>query len=81
MYSPGTGYDLATGLGSPVANLLIPALAGTTQAATHFVVTASPTSVTAGANFLLIVEAEDSANNVVTGYDGSPTLSVTFPRH
>ena len=24
LYSPGTGYDLATGLGSPVGNLLIP---------------------------------------------------------
>jgi hypothetical protein len=27
-YSAGTGYDLVTGLGTPVANLLVPALAG-----------------------------------------------------
>ena len=28
-YAAGTGYDLATGIGSPVANLLVPALAPT----------------------------------------------------
>ncbi len=32
-YSPQSGYDLATGLGSPVGNLLIPQLVGTTVTA------------------------------------------------
>ena len=30
-YAATTGYDLATGIGSPVANLLVPALAGIRQ--------------------------------------------------
>ena len=42
--SPGTGYDLVTGLGSPVGNLLIPQLAGPSVV---MAATASPSSVNA----------------------------------
>ena len=48
-YPAGPGYDLDTGLGSPVANLLVPALAAYES---QLVVTAQPpTSVTPGQGF------------------------------
>ena len=34
-YSAGPGYDLVTGLGTPLANLIVPALAGTTSRWAH----------------------------------------------
>ncbi len=57
-YSAGTGYDLVTGLGTPIANLLVPALAGygTTQ----------PPSLTAPASASLAENGSltfSSANN------------------
>jgi hypothetical protein len=45
-YPAGPGYDLAIGIGTPVANLLIPAFIG--QAATTLTVSASSSSVTYG---------------------------------
>ena len=53
-----------------------------THTAIKFLVTAltSGLPVTAGANFLLLVEAEDSSNSIVTSYAGSPTLSSTDPK-
>jgi hypothetical protein len=42
-----------------------------TQTMDHFVVAASPASVTAGESFLLAVTAEDAAGNVVSGYAGT----------
>ena len=48
-----------------------------TQTVDHFLVTASPTSVTAGNNFMLTVTAEDASGNIVTGYAG--TVDFTSP--
>ena len=49
-FSAGTGYDLVTGIGTPLANLVIPALAGTsinytvpTSGSPHKLVRASKT--------------------------------------
>jgi hypothetical protein len=42
-YFAGPGYDLVTGLGSPVANLLVPALAGYSPG--------NPPTITSGASF------------------------------
>ncbi|HEY1685969.1 MAG TPA: hypothetical protein VGG19_14485 [Tepidisphaeraceae bacterium] len=67
-YSAATGYDLVTGLGSPVANLLVPALAGVTSsgggtttpvAPTVSVLSASSITVTSGASFTLNATATD----------------------
>ena len=44
----GPGYDLATGLGTPVANLLVPALAGYDLASQMTIQTEPPSSVVAG---------------------------------
>ncbi len=67
------GYDLATGLGTPVANLLVPDLVGSQSnpGATHFSVTASPSSLTAGSSTSITVTALDASGNVVTGYTGT----------
>ena len=75
--SAGPGYDLVTGRGTPMANLLIPALAGGTIAppATHFSITTSPTSSTAGQSVNVTVTALDGNNNVFTGYTGIVQLT------
>ena len=75
--SAGPGYDLVTGRGTPIANLLIPALAGGTIApsATHFSITTSTTSSTAGQAVNVTVTALDGNNNVFTGYTGIVQLT------
>jgi subtilase family serine protease len=75
--SAGPGYDLVTGRGTPIANLLIPALAGGTIApsATHFSVATSTTSGTAGQSFSVTVTALDGNNNVFTSYAGAVQLT------
>ena len=46
-------------------------------AATHLAITAQPTTVTAGAGFVLTVAVEDLAGDLATGYSGSVTLALT----
>ena len=73
-YQAGPGYDLVTGRGSPVANLLVPALAAYKS---QLVVTAQPpNSVTAGQGFGLTIKVEDGFGDVVTSYNGSVTISL-----
>ncbi|MGA7499857.1 MAG: hypothetical protein WBX00_24265, partial [Isosphaeraceae bacterium] len=73
-YPAGTGYDLVTGLGSPVANLLVPALAAYQS---QLVVTAQPpSSVTAGQGFGLTVTVEDGFGDKVSSYNGPVTISL-----
>ncbi len=75
-YSARPGYDEVTGLGSPVANLLVPGLA-TFGLPTQLAVTAQPpASVTAGSGFGLTVPVEDSSGNVITNYNGSVTIAL-----
>src|SRR5207247_1972094 len=76
-YSAGTGYDLVTGRGTPIANLVVSDLVGspsTTPAATHFKISA-PTASTAGAAFTVTVTALDANNNTVTNYGGTVHFS------
>jgi hypothetical protein len=74
--SASAGYDLVTGRGTPVANLIIPALAGqpTTPTATHFTVSA-PTSTGAGTMFGITVSAVDNNGNVISTFTGAVSLS------
>jgi subtilase family serine protease len=69
----GRGYDLVTGVGTPIANKLIADLSGqpATPVATHFAVSASPSSITAGNSVTLTVTAEDASNNPVPTYTGT----------
>lgn len=78
-YTAAAGYDLVTGRGSPIANLVIRDLVGsstTTTAPTHYAVSA-PASSTAGGTFSITVSALDASNNVVTNYAGKVHLSDT----
>lgn len=63
-YSAGPGYDEVTGRGSPIANQLVPYLAGTTPTVTSF--SASPDPVASGSNFVLSATVTDP-DSTVTG--------------
>jgi hypothetical protein len=70
-FSAGTGYDLVTGLGTPIANLVVSDLVGqSSTAANHFGVSA-PSASTAGSSFNVTVTALNSSGNTDTGYTGT----------
>jgi hypothetical protein len=79
----GTGWTLTpsgtVGDGNAGANYSVTFVANTTGAITqtvdHFLLTASPTGITAGNNFILVVTAEDASDNIVTGYAGTVGFS------
>ncbi len=64
-YVAGTGYDLVTGIGSPVGNLLIPQLAG-------------PSIVTAAAASPLSVNATTNLSVLGADVGGESTLTYTW---
>jgi len=72
-YPAVTGYDLATGWGSPNGSGLINALAGTPSAA-NFTISASPTSVS-------VVQGNDGTSTITTavsgGFDSAIALSAS----
>jgi hypothetical protein len=75
------GYDLATGRGSPIANLVVADLAGqppSNPGATHFGVSA-PSSSTAGNSFTVTVTALDANGNVASNYTGTIHFTSTDP--
>jgi hypothetical protein len=63
----GPGYDLDSGLGTPVANLLVPALAGYEMASQMAIESSPPSTVAAGKSFGLTVQVEDSLGNPASG--------------
>ena len=75
-YSAGNGYDLVTGLGSPEANLVIPALVGSSATTTPPVAPDSlalvaPASTTAGSAFSVTVVAENAPGAIDVDYAGT----------
>jgi hypothetical protein len=70
----GTGYDLASGLGTPVANLLIPAIAGYGLPSQFSIKTEPPANVDVNATFGLTVQVEDSLGNPASG--GTVTVAM-----
>jgi hypothetical protein len=74
--SAGPGYDEVTGLGSPIANLLVPDLVSYDLAAQVAITIQPPASVTAGSAFGLTVTVENSSGDVATNYIGSVTISL-----
>ena len=78
-FSAGAGYDQLTGLGSPVANLLIPGLVSfgvPTQLGQLAITVQPPASVSAGSSFGLTVKVVDSSGNLVTSYDADLAVSL-----
>ncbi len=74
LYDPGPGYDLATGLGSPVGNVLIPTLAGPSMLA----FAQGPTSALAGASIVpsITVDVENALGDIVISDNSDVTLSI-----
>jgi Domain of unknown function (DUF4082)/Fibronectin type III domain len=75
-YSAGVGYDYVTGIGTPLANLVVQSLDGTGNAKPldHLVVTGSTTDV-AGASYSLTVTAETLTGAVDPSYTGTVALT------
>ncbi len=79
-FTAGSGYDDLTGLGSPIANLLIPALIayGQTSQYGRLVITVQPpASVSAGSGFGLTVDVEDSSGDLITSYDANLVIALS----
>ena len=70
-YSAGPGYDYVTGMGSPIANMIVGSLVGTSTASYDKLVLAAPTAETAGKSFSLTVTAQNSSGKTDTGYTGT----------
>ncbi len=77
-YSAGVGYDYVTGLGSPIANLVVQSLDGTVTAppTDHLVISAATTD-TAGNAVSVTVTADTASNVPDTGFTGTITLTST----
>jgi hypothetical protein len=76
-YAPGTGYDLASGLGSPKCAALIPELLASQAAGPNLVITEEPGNTAAGASLSSIsVDVEDALGNVLTSDSSNVTLSI-----
>jgi subtilase family serine protease len=79
-FSAHAGYDETTGLGSPKANLLVPALTANSvsskQGGSVAISTEPPALVTAGNNFGFTVKIENTNGSVETGYNGNVTVAL-----
>ena len=75
-FNATAGYDLATGIGSPIANLLVPALAGVAATNNHLSFSVAPSGTTAGGSLNVTVDVLDSSNNLVTSDTTNVTLSL-----
>ena len=69
-YSAGRGYDYVTGMGSPIANLIVGSLVDTSTASSDKLVLTAPTAETAGTSFSLTVTAQNSSGQTDTSYTG-----------
>jgi hypothetical protein len=74
VFEAGPGYDQSTGLGSPAAALLAPALAYFDLAPWLAIASGPPTVVTAGRPFDLTVEVENSDGSLDANFVGSVTI-------
>ena len=73
-FSAGPGYDEVTGLGSPVADVLVSDLASYDIAPQLAVTAGPPALVTAGEPFGLTVAVENPDGSLDAGYIGSVTI-------
>src|SRR6185437_14488250 len=76
-YVATSGYDQATGLGTPIANVLIPTMAGYSTA-NQLAFTQQSISVTGGSSSLptVAVDVENSQGSIITTDNSPVTLSV-----
>ncbi len=76
-FAAGKGYDLVTGIGSPITNHLVPDLVGYGQAAGAEVLYEPPSDVIAGGIFGTVVEVYNSAGDAAEGFTGTATMALT----
>jgi hypothetical protein len=76
VFQAGPGYDESTGLGTPVANLLAPALAYYNLAPWLGISSGPPAVVTAGQPFDVTVEVENSDGSLDANFVGSVTITL-----
>ncbi len=70
-YSAEPGYDYVTGMGSPLANLVVGSFDGSSAASNDTLVLTASTAETAGTSFSLTVTAQSSSGATDTGYTGT----------
>ena len=76
-FGAGSGYDLVTGLGSPVVDVLVPSLTGTVSSATKLVFMNQPTTRTAGQGLGTVTVAIENQNGqVITNDNSFVTISI-----
>ena len=75
-FPAGPGYDLVTGLGSPVANRLIPDLSAYGLATQMTILTQPPPFVVTNDIFGIVAAATDSLGQPDLSYSGTATLSL-----
>jgi hypothetical protein len=77
-YTAGPGYDYVTGLGSPMVNLIVGSLDGSTSTTPpDTMVVSAPSSATAGTSFTYKVTAENASGKVDTGFTGAIRFTST----
>lgn len=77
-YSAGPGYDYVTGLGSPVANLVVQSLVGvptSPPSSSDHLAIAAPASGMAGNALTVTVTDDDASGAADTGYRGTVAFS------
>jgi hypothetical protein len=75
-YNAGPGYDLVTGIGTPVANKLLSDLSAYGLASQSAIVTQPPPVLVQNDVFGIIAEATDSIGTPDPSYSGTATLSL-----
>ena len=76
-FAAQAGYNLVTGLGSPVANKLLPDLSAFGMANHLVIATQPPPSVVSGVAFGVIAQPVDSLGEIDLSYAGTATLSLS----
>ena len=77
LYSAKTGYDLVTGIGTPRAQNLLPALAAFGTASQAVITYQPPNDVIQGGFFGIGLEAETSGGSPAIGFAGTATITLT----
>ena len=72
-YKAGTGYDLATGLGSPIGNKLIPGLVNYVPAVTSI----SPTSGSTAGGTTVTITGTNLTGGMIVDFGSTPATNVT----
>ena len=77
-YTAAAGYDYVTGIGSPIANLVVQSLDGTvTATASDHLVVSPPSNDVAGTSFNVTITAQNGTNATDPGYTGTIQFSST----